>query len=122
MIIANFSTKDNILFVHSSGNITLDDMILVAQQNLNNDKLPRNLSIIEDATEAIANFTFDDLKLLNQNNDKLVSMYTSIKHAVIQSNSVNIALSVLYETYNSYSNYMFKVFFSEAEARKWLTN
>ncbi len=119
MITEKLSTNGTILDVKSKANISFIDM-LNGIEYLNNDKLSRELRIIESATDSLVSFTIDDIDILINEMYNIAKKYTFIRHAVIHNSPKNTAFAMLMKNNTMNSNYVLEVFSTRKSALKWL--
>ena len=87
---------------------------------LDNEELPRNLLILEDARLARPEFSPEDLSRIAEKQKKLFPLYHSIRHAVIHNTPENTALAMVFEQKYISPAYKLKVFSTEEGALIWL--
>jgi hypothetical protein len=120
MIDSRFDEDERILYAISYGRVTLDEMLLQIEEYKSNDLLPRDLSILEDASNAKPVFSAAEFPLLIKKIEEALPMYNSIRHAVIHVDPVNTAYSLMFEKDIQFRNYQLKVFSTTEAAKSWL--
>ena len=121
MIIEKLNDNGFILDVKTNPKVSIDDM-LGGLEYLNNMELPRELRILEDATDAIVSFGINDIELLMKKMYNIAKKYTFIRHAVIHNSPKNTAFTMLMQQNKIASNYSLEVFSTKKSALKWLNN
>ncbi len=120
MIKINYDNKIKVLFVECSGIIEIEDMLEYVNNFGNDNTLPRDLLIFENASKADVKFTANDLPLLLEKLFTVLPNYKTIKHAVIHSDPVNTAFAMIINKETTNNNYKIKVFSTEKAAMDWL--
>lgn len=112
--------KGIVLFVKSAKKVSYHEMYSGLEFLEKNDKLPRDLRIVEDATGSEAGFTNEEIDRLIDKIHRVAGLYRSIKHAVIHDDPVNTAFAFMVNNKNKSNNYNIKVFSSKEGAIKWV--
>jgi len=120
MISLQENKNNGILYGISEGKITVQEMLGAIDYCLNNDELPRNLLILEDARLAHPEFSPEDLSRIAEKQKLLFPMYQSVRHAVIHDTPENTALAMVFEQKFISPVYKLKVFSTEEGALIWL--
>ncbi|MBN1989299.1 MAG: hypothetical protein JW783_07890 [Bacteroidales bacterium] len=121
MISIHFDKADGMITIVSKGEISFEEM-LGAPDILTRENLPKNLKILEDASEAEPNFYDERIPEIIQNLITQSAHLNSVKHAVIQRTPINTAISMMAERELRESHYHLKTFFSRAAALRWLNS
>ena len=121
MISIHFDKADGMITIVSKGEISFEEM-LGAPDILTRENLPKNLKILEDASEAELNFNDERIPEIIQNLITQSAHLNSVKHAVIQRTPINTAISMMAERELRESHYHLKTFFSKDAALRWLNS
>lgn len=119
-IYGHYDHQEGILFIKVSGTVSFEDMTGSLSILSENDKLSRNLLIIEDAREARISFTERQIPELISQIRQVEKKYHSIHHAVIHTDPINTALALLLSRQLTTRIYSLEVFSTETGARLWL--
>jgi hypothetical protein len=104
------------------GESDLQDLLNAMEYFATNTKLPRNLKILENATEAKILITVGDLELIA---DKLMvhlRNFDSIRHAVIHKEPMGSAFVIIITKMINHSGYVLNEFSTVNAAKNWLKN
>ncbi len=113
-------SKGEYLFVKSDPVITLKSKMILLDSFKNNDSLPRELRIVDDAADSKLNFTISGVRQLIRKSNELSGIYDSIKYAVVLNNSLYVAYVIFAEAITTNSVFIVKAFSSVENARIWL--
>jgi hypothetical protein len=119
-IYAHYDDQEGLLSMKVSGIVNFEDMTESLRLLCENDKLSRNLRILEDAREARITFTEKQIPELIARIRKVEKKYQSIRHAVIHTDPINTALALLMSRHLGPERYELEVFSTESGARLWL--
>lgn len=122
MINFEYSDTDRIVYVHYSGTIEVQDVKDYIDSFLSDDTLPRNLYVLEDATNAHYNFGPKANKEIMQKLEQHAIKFTFIKVAFVQNKPKETAINVHYGYQMKLKNVIYEVFTYQASALKWLKN
>lgn len=114
--------KGLFLFVKSKALVSLEDMLNGISYLENDKNLPRDLRILEDASQVEVSFNISDLTLIAEKMKEAAQAYNSIKHAVIHDSPKNTAFAYIVENKQDASNYFLSVFSTEKAALEWLNS
>lgn len=117
---AGFNSRENILYITTTGTPTMDDMLLGLEFLKKNIDLPRNLRVLEDATMSKALFSDDKLALIIERLEDVLTQYTSYRHAVIHHDPHGTALAMLTQSLINNPIYELGVFCTFDAAKAWL--
>ena len=117
----NYYLEAGIVYFKSKDIVSLDDMKGIIDYAIEDDELPRELLVLEDARHATATFGKDDLEtMVGYLKEKLSSRFVSIRHAVLHHSPLYTAFSyIVIHKFND-EFYSLNVFSSEKAALKWL--
>jgi hypothetical protein len=113
-------SKGVYLFVKSAPVITLKSKMILLDSFKNNESLPRDLRIVDDAADSKLNFTISGVRQLIRKSNELSGIYDSIKYAVVLNNSLYVAYVIFAEAITTNSVFIVKAFSSVENARIWL--
>jgi len=113
-------SKGEYLFVKSDPVITLKSKMILLDSFKNNESLPRELRIVDDAADSKLNFTISGVRQLIRKSNELSGIYDSIKYAVVLNNSLYVAYVIFAEAITTNSVFIVKAFSSVENARIWL--
>lgn len=113
-------SKGEYLFVKSDPVITLKSKMILLDSFKNNESLPRDLRIVDDAADSKLNFTISGVRQLIRKSNELSGIYDSIKYAVVLNNSLYVAYVIFAEAITTNSVFIVKAFSSVENARIWL--
>jgi len=120
MIEYKFNEIEETLFITVSGTFGIDHMFKAIDSFANDNSLPRNLKILEDARFSNVTFTEEEIQLIIERLKSHLFKFTSIRHAVIHLDPVNTAFAILVGDRLSGEKYILKVFSNEEHALHWL--
>jgi hypothetical protein len=120
MIEKQFNETNGILYVRSSGKIYLKDMIDGMEYLRISDELPRNMKILENASEAEALFERKDITEIIKVLFSILPQFKTFRHAVIHTDPTNTAYTILAAGMLQHPNYSLKAFSTEIAAENWL--
>ena len=120
MIEYKFNESEEILFITLSGNFAINHMFKAIDSFSNDNSLPRNLKILEDARYSNVSFSEEELQLIIERLKSHLNKFNSIRHAVIHLDPVNTAFAILVGERLSGGNYILKAFSSDEFALHWL--
>ncbi|MBK7212925.1 MAG: hypothetical protein IPH88_06440 [Bacteroidales bacterium] len=120
MVEKSLDTEKNILYVTSKGSIEVEGMMKGIDFLAKAKDLPRNLKILEDATEAKVAYGHSELEMLMLSMKKAIIHFESIRHAVLSTDPTNTAFAMLAGLMMNEPNYSLKVFSTKAAAEYWL--
>ena len=100
--------------------VTLESMLESIKLIEEDFSLPRELRILEDATNSRATFNIHDVKNIYLKMKKAAENYTYMKHAVVHNSKKNTAYALFVETLTRHARYELRVFSSMRAAEKWL--
>jgi hypothetical protein len=115
-----YNHAEGIFYIYASGELSLQYMKSGTKLLNSSDSLPRKLKILEDATKAFVKISIDEIKLIAQEIEKIVSKYDYIFHAVVLSDPNNTAFAFLMSDLVKSRKYILKVFSTNGAAREWL--
>ena len=115
-----FDENENILYTKVTGIAHLEDMLKGLEKLAEDKILPRTLKIVEDARVAKVTFSENDLHLLVEKIEIAADNFKLIRHAVIHSDPMNTALTILVGNLVKRENYHLKVFSTLEAAREWV--
>lgn len=108
------------LFFKSPQEVDFKAMLAGIEKIKNNQLLSRDLIILEDARDAKAHLSLEEVDQLLELMSKTANKYNSIKHAVIHNNPESTAIALLFEHRITNPNYKLRVFYTEEAATQWL--
>jgi hypothetical protein len=117
---SNFNPEDGILYTRPNPVVAIDDMRNGIQMLVASTSLPRDLKILEDARESTITFQASDLPALSRQLERILGLYSSVRHAVVLSNPLNTALAMLIGSKANNDKYQLRVFSTPDAARSWL--
>lgn len=120
MIEYKFNESEETLFIAVSGTFGINHMFKTIDSFADDNSLPRNLKICEDARYSNVTFSEDEIQLIIERLKSHLFKFNSIRHAVIHLDPVNTAFATLVGNRLSGGNYVLKVFSSEEYALHWL--
>ncbi len=109
-----------ILFVKSNPVVQLEDMLNGLDYLQKNSDLPKDLRILEDATNVKVAFVISDIDILIKKMHKVIQKYNTIRHAVIHDSPENTAYAMLIHANKISDDYMLRIFSTRKEALLWL--
>jgi len=120
MIEYKFNKSEEILFMTLSGNFAINHMFKAIDSFSNDNSLPRNLKILEDARYSNVAFSEEELQLIIERLKSHLYKFNSIRHAVVHLDPVNTAFAILMGERLSGGNYLLKAFSTDEIALHWL--
>ncbi len=120
MIDYTFNKSEGILLITVSGFFGINHMFKAIDSFSNDDSLPRDLRILEDARFSNITLIEDELHLIIERLKSHLFKFNSIRHAVIHLDPVNTAFAGLVGDIFSGGNYILKVFSEQEYAIHWL--
>lgn len=120
MIVSEFNKQTGILVSTFAGNVNLKEILDYIISTKNNKTYPRHLKIVTDSSQAIFDFSFNDLQSIVVENEKSLEQYDSITDAIIVTDPNTTALSMLYQELEKNLKYKFNISSTKASAIKWL--
>ena len=120
MVKAKFNPNTNILESKFEGNVTLAEIVNYIIATKENNSYPRKLKILTDSSEAIFNFSIEDLEIIVEENYKSLEKYDFIIDAIILDGLKNTVLSMLYLELAKSNKYKFEIFATKSAAVSWL--
>ena len=120
MIEYKFNEIEETLYITVSGTFGIEHMFKEIDSFANDNSLPRNLKILEDASNLSVTFTEDEIQLIIERLKSLLFKFNSIRHAVVHLDPVNTAFAMMVSERLSGEKYLLKVFSSEEYALHWL--
>ena len=121
MIRIHFNREESTITIVSKGAVSYKEM-LEAPNILTREDIPKNIKILEDASEAEPAFSDDKIPEMIQNLITKSAHLSYVKHAVIQRTPINTAISMMAERELRKSHYHLKTFFSKDAALRWLNS
>jgi hypothetical protein len=115
-----FNSKTGILETEFKGDVTLLDVVNYIIRTKENKIYPRTLKIFTDSSQAIFNFSIEDLNTIMEENLKSLMNYDFIIDAIIVDNPKNTVLTMLYAELSKTKKYKFKIFSTKEAALHWL--
>jgi len=88
----------------------------------NNSKLPRNLKVLTDASNASYEFDIDEAEQLIEFLKECLKSYNSLVYAFIHKTPKETAYSQLLAAKKMHPNHQHKLFIEKENALKWLKN
>lgn len=120
MIDIKFNTDINILENTLTGTIGISEVLDMYHRVEQQKALPQNLKIIIDSQNARYSFTENELQQIANAIQHLLTKFSSIHEAIIQSSPYETAMAVLYEQMVEFENFRFKAFSTREAALEWL--
>lgn len=120
MVTENYNEIQNILYITFTGRIAKSDISECIQRTLNNTALPHRLLILENSISADFYFKRVDIRELSRMCKRGSNRFEQVRHASVQNTPKNTAYALLYEKNLVVSNYYFRIFSVEKNARNWL--
>ncbi len=120
MVLEKFNDQTGILETLFNGEVTLLEVVNYIIRTKENKKYPRTLKIFTDSSDAIFNFSIEDLNIIMEENLKSLKNYSCIIDAIIVDNPKNTVLTMLYAKLAETKKYKFKVFTTKEAALDWL--
>ena len=120
MIEYKFNEIEETLYITVSGTFGIEHMFKEIDTFANDNSLPRNLKILEDASNLSVTFTEDEIQLIIERLKSHLFKFNSIRHAVVHLDPVNTAFAMMVSERLSGDKYLLKVFSSEEYALHWL--
>ncbi|REE83649.1 hypothetical protein BX611_0943 [Lutibacter oceani] len=120
MVLEKFNDQTGILETLFNGEVTLLEVVNYIIRTKENKKYPRTLKIFTDSSDAIFNFSIEDLNIIMEENLKSLKNYSCIIDAIIVDNPKNTVLTMLYAKLAETKKYKFKVFATKEAALDWL--
>jgi hypothetical protein len=120
MIEYKFNEIEETLFISVSGTFGIEHMFKAIDSFTEDNSLPRNLKILEDARFSNVTFTEEEIQSVIERLKSHLFKFNSIRHAVIHLDPVNTAFAMLVGDRLSCENYILKVFSNEEYALHWL--
>lgn len=120
MVEKQLDVSNNILYVTSSGDVKLEDMLRGVEFIEKSEDLPRKLKILEDARTAKVAFNHSEIEIIMNSLEKAVQNYESIRHAIIVSDPTTTAFTMLAAMMINNKNYSLQTFSTKLAAEKWL--
>ena len=122
MIEPKFNESEGILYVEVNGKIGLQEMLASSKNLKQLSQLAKNLKILEDARNVIIDFQVSDIPQLVHNFEKNIDVFDSVRHAVIHSDPLGTAYTMLVTHFNKMKKYSIMAFSTEEAAKNWLIN
>jgi len=121
MIVSKYNKEDNIIYMHRSGDVYLEDIITNIKNNGKNLQSLKNVFVLEDIRESTTKFKEKDYpKIVEEVKNVLVNI-KKIYSALVVENIQDTALSLLFEMISeNVSGYEYKTFCTVDAAKKWL--
>ncbi len=120
MVENRFDEKEGILYVKISGEVSLQDMFQAMGFHIQNNHLPKDLKILEDARQAKVLFNISDLDEISYKMKQSLKDFDTVRHAVIHSSPKNSAFTIIISQKVNFNGYLLKEFSSERSAKAWL--
>ena len=120
MVVEKFNSKTKILETEFKGEVTLLEVVNYIIRSKENKTYPRTLKIITDSSQAVFNFSIEDLNTIMEENIKSLMNYECIIDAIIVDNPKNTVLTMLYAELTKTNKYKFKIFATKEAALHWL--
>lgn len=120
MISTWFNEELNILEVIYKGKISYEELVTFGVNFRENNKLPRNLKMITDASNAEYAFPVEKVSQIAGNLNDQLKNYNHVKAAFIQAKPTETAISMVLENENKCKKYQHKVFYTRESALDWL--
>ncbi|MFZ4462559.1 MAG: hypothetical protein ACOYN5_01840 [Bacteroidales bacterium] len=120
MVENRFDEKEGILYVKISGEVGLQDMFQAMGFLIQNNYLPKDLKILEDARQAKVLFNISDLDEISYKMKQSLKDFDTVRHAVIHSSPKNSAFTIIISQKVNFNGYLLKEFSSEKSAKAWL--
>ena len=120
MIEYKFNKTEEILHITVSGTFGIEHMFKEIDSFANDNSLPRELKILEDARNLKVTFTEEEIQLLIERLKSHLFKFKSIRHALVHLDPVNTAFAMMVSERLSSNNYLLKVFSDEEYALHWL--
>lgn len=120
MVEEKFNSKTQILETVFKGEVTLLEVVNYIIRTKKNKIYPRTLKIFTDSSEAIFNFSIEELNIIMEENLKSLKKYDCIIDAIIVDNPKNTVLTMLYAELTKTNKYKFKIFATKEAAFYWL--
>ena len=92
MVVEKFNSKTKILETEFKGEVTLLEVVNYIIRSKENKTYPRTLKIITDSSQAVFNFSIEDLNTIMEENIKSLMNYECIIDAIIVDNPKNTVL------------------------------
>ena len=121
MIEYKFNEIEETLYITLSGTFGIEHMFKEIDSLANDNSLPRNLKILEDASNLSVTFTEEEIQSIIERLKSHLFKFNSIQHAVVHLDPVNTAFAILVSERLSGDNYILKVFSDEEYALHWLS-
>ncbi len=122
MVEKRYDHQTGVLHIKSSGGIDIEEMLSEVMQIKQYLPFTKELKILEDAREATAAFTVQELKKLLMTVEEHLKEFNLVKHAVIHTDALATAYAMMTSQIMSTSKYKLKSFSTEAAALGWLNN
>jgi len=116
----HLNKKTGILEFLTTEQATKQGMLEVLEYLKTSSTLPRNLRILEDASQATVIFPVQELPAIAEKLKEVVVEYDSIKHAVIHKTPVNTVYAMIFGQKHAPANYRIEVFSTKDAAIAWL--
>lgn len=122
MIKRHFNSENQILYIHYSGTIVLEEVVENAHRVFQDFDLSRKLLVLEDAREATYDLPIEGNEKILEAIGNYVEDYEFIKVAMLQDKPREAAINMDYEYQMPFPNFKYKVFSVEKTALFWLKN
>lgn len=117
---AIFNNQLGILDSKFEDHVSIEEIVDYIRATKNNKTHPRTLKILTDATQAIMDFSPDDLMRIVEENNKSLLQYDFIIDGIVINGPRETALSFLYQELAKTDNYKFEIFSTRKTAQEWL--
>lgn len=115
-----FNPADGILYTRTSGITTLEYILEKIERLASNKSLPRKLKLLEDAREATAFFSKNDLDIFHEKLELALGDYVSVQHAIVLNQPKSFALTMIMQRLTNNSKYRLEEFSTIEGAKEWL--
>lgn len=120
MITREFYKERQLMTIHYTGIIHLEDVQENIHRVFNDYVLPLELHVLEDAREAAYDIPFDGNDQILDTISTYVGQFEKIKAAMVQDKPLETAINLEYQHQIPFPNFHYKVFTTMEAAHKWL--
>lgn len=113
-------SKGVVIMVKSAPVVMFQDMLDGLNFLKNNEELPREIRIVENAIGSKADFSISELNKLSHKMDEVSEKFNNIMHAVVHDDPLNTAFALIIQRRKLTSNYQLNVFSTIEQAYKWI--
>jgi len=120
MLKSHYNSEDHILYIEHIGTTSIEELLDESKNYFLNNNHQNTFRVLEFANATMPKGSVKELATLKSSIHEIIPKQKFIRHAVVTSNPMIVAIIMLLIKEFGKSNYMLNVFSTEQAAKKWI--